>query len=84
MVDEQPTSDKVGEQPIGNLHISRILEARALEEVMVDHGGVGRNLGPPCKQPFNLDRALSTQPHTSVIQVTTAPEVPPTRARKDV
>ena len=66
------------------LHISRILEARALEHVMVHHGGVGRNLGPPCKQPFKLDGVLSTQPHTSVIQVIKEPEVPPTRARKDV
>ena len=66
------------------LHISRILEARAFEEVMVDHGGVGRNLGLPCAQSFNLDRAFNTQPHTNVIQVTKDPEVPPTRARKDV
>ena len=51
---------------------------------MVDHGGVGRNLGLPCAQSFNLDRAFNTQPHTNVIQVTKDPEVPPTRARKDV
>ena len=36
---------------------------------MVDHGGVGRNLGFPCEQSFNLDRAFNTQPHTIVVQV---------------
>ena len=48
------------------------------------HGGVRRNLGLLCEQAFNLDRALSTQPHTIVIQVTKEPAVAPTRARKDV
>ena len=66
------------------LHISRILEARALEQVMVHHGGVRRNLGLPCEQSSNLDRAFNTQPHTNVIQVIKEPEVPPTRARKGV